>query len=313
VVLTSLSNTFDDEFYHIWLAIIDSSTGAILHQYAFPNADESSVWHLGEMPNVRGYLLPGTVVDPESGEARLWLAHIDTNGQLLHQRWYDLPNYWEEAFYVYTTTERCYLAAYLDDGMGEWRSLLLSLRSDLDIDYAIAYELDALDWLSAVAADTHGHPIWIGVTTDTIRWNMDASIAYMTSADILRCPSFEKRSFVSWPANLSVQPLSFVRQSHPAIYLPVDYTIQHAELPTTWSCRPTKTQEPSTPTPCNELFPTHPKDLPSISGFTFDALGRKIEQAFSQSPRHPLLYFNGLRGRIWGRLYKQRSSCPEEH
>ncbi len=311
LVITSLTNAFDSDLYHIWLAIIDTATGDILYQYAYPHDDESSVWHIGEMPNDRGYLLPGTLVDPESGEARLWLAHLDTNGRLLQQRWYDFPTYWEEVFYVYTTQERCYLAAYLDDGHGEWRSLLLGLRDINTIDFALAFEMDELDWLSAVTVDARGHPIWIGVTTDTVRWNMDLSMARITTVEQLHCTLFDNQTFYPTPANLSNAPLFFVKKAHPIAYLPVHCTIQHAELPTTWYCRPTKTKDLPNGTPCNERANPHHKALTNSPPIVIDVLGHKIKGAPFHTPSPPLLYLSGLHGSLWGQLRKQKDICHD--
>ncbi len=311
LVITSLTNAFDNDLYHIWLAIIDTATGDILYQYAYPHDDESSAWHIGEMPSDRGYLLPGTLVDPESGEARLWLAHLDTSGRLLQQQWYDFPNHWEEVFYVYTTRKRCFLAAYLDDGRGKWRSLLLGLRSVNAIDFALAFEMDKLDWLSAVTADVGGNPVWVGVTTDTVRWNMDVSIARITDVDPLHCTAFQSQTLYRSPANLSLAPLSFVKKAHPIAYLPVHCTIEHADLPTTWYCRPTKTKDIPTGTSCNERSTPQHKTLTNSPPIAIDVMGHKIKGAPFHTLTPPLLYLSGLRGSLWGRLHKQKSICPE--
>ncbi len=149
----------------IWVVKIDSSNGNIKWEKSFGNTDEDTNWALSESSS-GGYFIPGSYLDPDTGEADLWVIYVNENGGINWQKTYGISGKFDEALNVVGTSDGgAVISSYYEINNTDWNASLIKVDNSGNIVFSREINTGGLDWTNAAVQLSDGNIAAIGVTT----------------------------------------------------------------------------------------------------------------------------------------------------
>ncbi len=146
----------------IWLFKVDGA-GDIIWQKSYGGFDSDSLWSFQEA-STGGYIVPGVSVSfSPDGSGDLWVLRLDKNGDILWQRLYGVPGYWDEAISMGATSDGgSLIGGYTEEGNADWDLFLLRLDAAGNAVWQRRYEY-RWDWPNAMVELPDGGFFVVGV------------------------------------------------------------------------------------------------------------------------------------------------------